>query len=265
MVITRQHQNMFINGDIAAKFIQQFFHLVLRQYHDIFLVAFGQTVQRLLQLIRVLLHKLIGNFTDAVIEPVSRIQCALRSFAKIVSKRRGQGQLRTDETVNRLPVVPHSKQTGMFVKFTQGRKQQCTLGGNVLEFIHQNMLPRADKTPFFQNIDCLMDKPGKVHCALFFQCRFPGFHQRCHQTNTLCKQIFDVFRRAFDHLRLTATVHTHQAEPAFKAASEALRQRFIFPVITLRNGPFQFVCHPLPPAAGLHFFLCTLLLPCLNQ
>ena len=127
------------------------------------------------------------------------------------------------------------------------------------------MLPRADKAAFFQNIHRLMDEPREIYRALIFERGFPGFHQRRHQANAFREQVSDFFRRTFNHFCLTAAVHPHQAEPAFEAAPETFCQRFIFPVIAVRNRPFQLIGHPLPPAAGLDFFLRTLLLPGFDQ
>ena len=109
MVIARQYQNPLVGCDISAEFIQQFFHLVLRQDHDILLITFGQTVQRFFQLMRVLLDELISNLTDTIVETVCGIQRTLRPFAKVCRKSSGKRKLGATETVNRLPVVPDRK------------------------------------------------------------------------------------------------------------------------------------------------------------
>ena len=134
---------------------------------------------------RVLLDKAVGNLTDPVIEPVSRIEIAAIAFAKVVMKRGSQRQLCATKAIDRLPVVPHGEQSGVLVLCPQRRQQRRTLRGDILKLIHQYVFPGADKTTFFQNNDRLMNQAGKINGVFCFQGSFPRLKQRCHQLHPL--------------------------------------------------------------------------------
>jgi hypothetical protein len=77
-------------GGIAAELIKKRIQLVHRQQcHRVFIPG-AQAVKGFIELMRILLDKSIGDFTNACVETIGGIQRAQIAFAKIVMKRGGQ-------------------------------------------------------------------------------------------------------------------------------------------------------------------------------
>ena len=63
-MVTRQHQDTLIGLRIAAELVQQRFQLIVRQQGHGFFIPCPQAIERLCQLMRVLLDKAVGDFTN---------------------------------------------------------------------------------------------------------------------------------------------------------------------------------------------------------
>lgn len=84
MMITGQHQNALVWRGVAAELIKQRIELIVFQQRNGVLIANGQAVQRFTQLMWILLNEAVGNFANAAVKTVGRIQRAVIALAKIV-------------------------------------------------------------------------------------------------------------------------------------------------------------------------------------
>lgn len=90
MVIASKHQNPLLRGGVAAELIKQVVKLIVFQQRDGIFVPGAQAVKRLIQLVRVLLNKAVGDFTNTAIKAVGGIQRAVIPLTKIVIERGSQ-------------------------------------------------------------------------------------------------------------------------------------------------------------------------------